>query len=262
MLLCTYSLFTYVQVAFSQADQAKVLRDCGNLDQSASLMKEAIDRYTSNIDESSSLGYTYHHPKYASMMAIMGLILRDLVHLEEAQKYLKESLAIQEKILSQESLLKAETLCNLGTVLHRMDDRQGSLQQLDAALHMIKTVKYWHPITATISAARAQLFLNMGDLNLAQSNMEEALKIRAECSGKVHPNVALYHDILAQVLLMKDELVESQAHVVKALTTYQALHTREARLSQWEGVELAVLLKWEKTIRELSLQVDPKTASN
>jgi len=249
-------------VAFSQADQAKVLRDCGNLDQSANLMKEAIDHYTSNIDESSSLGYTYLHPKYASMMAIMGLILRDLDRLEEAQKYLKESLDIQEKILSQESLLKAETLCNLGTVLHRMDERQGSLQQLDAALQMIKTVKYWHPITATISAARAQLFLNMGDLNLAQSNMEEALKLRTECSGEVHLNVALYHDILAQILLMKDELVESQAHTVKALTTYQTLHTREARLSQQEGVELAVLLKWERILQELTLQVDPKMASN
>jgi len=56
------------------------------------------------------------------MMAIMGLILRDLDRLEEAQKYLKESLDIQEKILSQESLLKVEMLYNLGTVLHRMDE--------------------------------------------------------------------------------------------------------------------------------------------
>jgi len=77
----------------------------------------------------------------------------------------------------------------------------------------------------------------------------------------VHPNVALYHDILAQILLMKGELVESQAHTVKALTTYQTLHTREARLSQQEGVELAVLLKWERIIQELTLQVAPKMAS-
>jgi len=79
---------------------------------------------------------------------------------------------------------------------------------------------------------------------------------------EMHPNVALYHDILAQILLMKDELVESQAHTVKALTTYHTLHTREARLSQQEGVELAVLLKWERIIQELTQQVDPKMASN
>lgn len=51
-----YTLYI-LQVAFSKADQAKVLRNCGDLEESSDLMNEAIDCYSSNIDSSSSLGY-------------------------------------------------------------------------------------------------------------------------------------------------------------------------------------------------------------
>ena len=256
IVLYSYTSHSNTQVVFSQADRAKVLRDAGNLDDSARLMREAIDRYTTNTDESVSLGYTTLHPKYASMLAIMGLILRDRDELEEASKHLNKSLAIQEKIPSQETLLKAETLCNLGTVLHRMGDRQGSLQKLDVALRTIKTVKYLHPITATISAARGQLFLNMGDIDLARKCLEEALEIRSECTGEKHPNIALYHDILAQIFLMNGDVVHSKEHLSRAYRKYRSLHERETKLSKEVGVDLDVLFKWERIIEELSLQVD------
>ena len=225
------------------------------------MMKEAIHRYTSNIDSSSSLGYTNLHPKYLSMMAVMGLILRDLHELEEARRYLEESLAIQEKILSQESLLKAETLCNLGTVLHRMEDREGAFKNLDTALEMIKGVKYSHPITATICAARGRLLLNMGDLNSAQASLQEALTIRTECTGEMHPNVALYHDLMAQILLMNDEMTDAQVHMAKAYKTYRFLYAREAGLSQQARVELPILATWDRIMQELRLQVDPNLLS-
>lgn len=194
-------------------------------------------------------------------MAVMGLILRDLHRLEDAQRYLKESLDIQEKIFSQESLLKAETLCNLGTVLHRMEDRQGSFENLDAAFAMIKGVKYEHPITATISAARARLYLNMGDLNSAQASLQEAVAIRTRCTGDMHPNVALYHDFMAQIMLMNDETTNAQVYMAKAHEAYRFLYAREARLSQQAGLELPILDTWARVMQQQRLQVNQELLS-
>lgn len=191
------------QIAFHEADLARVVRDSGDIEKSAKLMQQALDLYRSTIDESTHIGYSERHPKYASMLAVMGLIQRDLGKLREAKELLEQALRIQETILSQQNLMKAETIRNLGTVLHRLGDRSRALESLNSALSMMKSVKYEHPITATTSAAIAQLLLDMGDIHSAQAALDEALKIRTKCCGGIHPNVALYHRQLGEMMLGK-----------------------------------------------------------
>ncbi len=194
------TVYFHTQIAFHEADLARVVRDSGDVEKSAKLMQQALDLYHSTVDQSTHLGYSESHPKYASMLAVMGLIQRDLGQLEEAKKLLKRALRIQETILSQQNLMKAETICNLGTVLHRLGDRNRALESLSLALSMMKSVKYEHPITATISAAIARLLLGMGDVHSARASLEEALKIRMKCCSKIHPNVALYHKLIGEMM--------------------------------------------------------------
>lgn len=42
------------------------------------------------------LGFTEAHPKYASMLAIYGLILRDLGELEKAKQFIEKHLCLRE----------------------------------------------------------------------------------------------------------------------------------------------------------------------
>ena len=214
-------------------------------------MRQALDLYTSYMDESSNLGYTENHPKYASMLAIMGIMLRDHNEVKEAKTTLQKALRIQERILSQQSLMKAETICTLGTVLHQLGDRQKALASLDTALSMMKSVKYQHPVTSTISAAIAQLLLDMGEMHSAQASLEEALKIRSVCCGEVHPNVAEYHMLLGDIACKRKEVATEREHFQTAWRIYRFLHEREERLSQEAGIELPVLEEWKRKEKDL-----------
>ena len=221
------------------------------------MMQQALDLYTSTMDESSTLGYTKVHPKYASMLAIMGLMLRDLDRLKEAKKMLEKALHIQEKILSQQNLMKAETICSLGTVLHRLGERPKALKTLNTALSTMTSVKYNHPITATVSAAIGRLLLDTGELFSAKVSVEDALKIHVNCTGsEIHPSVALYHELLAQIAhTNQDDHVLARDHLHLACRTYRSLYEREERVSRESGIQLPVLEVWRKKVEDLQIQL-------
>lgn len=220
------------------------------------MMQQAIDLYTATVDKSSSSGYTTTHPKYASMMAIMGLMLRDLDQLKESRKCLQTALKIQQQILSQQSLMKAETICNLGTVLHRLGERQKALESFDTALSMMQAVKYEHPVTATISAAIARLLLDMGDVHSARLSLDDALKIRTKCCGELHPDVALYHKLIAEISLKTDDATSAKQHLQVASRIYKTLYDREKTMSHECGIEpLPILDEWKDIVDDLEQQL-------
>ena len=229
------------------------MRDCGRLEDSEIMLQHAIDLYTLAYEESGSTGYTKTHPKYASMLAIRGLVLRDLDSPKEARKSLEKALKIQKQILSEQNLMKAETICNLGTVFHRLGERQRSLDHFSTALSMMKTVQYQHPITATILAATARLLIDMNDLKSAEFSFEEALRIRVACCGTTHPVVATYHKWLAEFAGNVNREGASE-HLQTSHRIFESLLAREKAASAKYGFELPVLQRWELSMQELQSQ--------
>ena len=244
-----------MQIVFRDADLARVVKDCGEIDRSVELMQQALDLYTSTGQDSLGSGYTETHPKFASMLAVMGLLLRDQGRLQEARSFLERALRIQERILSEQSLMKAETICSLGTVLHRQGQRQRAMNSLDTALSIMRAVKKEHPVTATITAAVARLLWDMGDLHSAQLSMEEALQIQLWCRGEAHPTIALYHQLLADMLLHTDNSAAAGEHLRRALRVYQTVGEREGALSEEAGLALPILQQWETTRQEIELKL-------
>ena len=226
------------------------------------MMQQAIERYTSMTDDASNLGYTKSHPKFTSMLAILGLIQRDLDRLQEARRSLETALRMQQEILSEQSLMKAETMCNLGTVMHRMGNRRGALEYMDSALTLMKSVKHEHPITATISAAVAQLLLDMGNVHSARLSLEDALEIRSKCCTELHPSNALYHKLLAG-LADQDEHGADKAglmaekHLIAARAIYGNLFQREQALSEKAGLrsQIPVIGVWEREAQLIEEQL-------
>lgn len=187
-----------MQVIFTRADLARVLRDTGNLEQSAATMEEAIKTYEETQD---GLGFTETHPKYASMLAINGLILRDIGSLYKSKSLLERALDIQERVLSRKNLMKAETLCNLGTVWDRLGNKSKANEFLKSSFDMLEesAVDGMHPMRATVLAAAGRLLIEEGELAGGQERLEDALKIRTAACGVYHPNVAYYHVMLRDV---------------------------------------------------------------
>ena len=80
---------------------------------------------------------------------------------------------------------------------------------------MMKKVCDNHPNTATILAAIGRLDLDSGDLHSAKLHLEEALAIQTKCCGTIHPNTALYHQLLSEVASQNgDELSAKSLKVV------------------------------------------------
>ena len=249
----------FLQLAFGNADLAKVLRDTGDIESSAQMMQDAIKLYLKTADETGNPGYTKTHPKYASMLAMIGLLYRELGDTWAAKKSLETALSIQQQILSQQSLMKAETMCNLGTVLHQLGKRNRALENLNSALMVMKEVQYQHPITATISCALARVLIDTNDLHSAQWSLEEALKIRTKCCGRIHPSNALYHKLLSEVTLQLNDNESSGEHVTRALEIYRSLYQREKEQCHVDGdvlvSKLPILDSWDLHIRELEGRV-------
>ena len=243
-----HDLINFIQLAFGEADLAKVMRDTGNVEEAARLMSNCIDTYLKSVDRAK---YTEVHPKYASMLAISGLMQRDLGDLSKARKSLDKALVIQEKIHSQQNLMKAETMCSLATVYHQLGDRHKAIGHLDSAMGIMKDICYTHPITATISCALARVLMDTGDLHSARSSLEEAIKIRSACCGHFHPSNALYHTLLVEVQNQLVDLPSVQEHGTIAKEIYKTVYEREKSHSDEAGLNLPILISWQKHIDKL-----------
>ena len=224
------------------------MRDSGSIEEAAQLMSSCIDTYLKSVDRSK---YTEVHPKYASMLAISGLMQRDLGDLSKARKSLDKALVIQKKIHSQQNLMKAETMCSLATVYHQLGDRHKAIGHLDSAMAIMKDICYTHPITATISCALARVLIDTGDLHSARSSLEEAIKIRTACCGHFHPSNALYHSLLVEVRYQLGDMPSAQEHHTMDKEIYRTIYEREKSLSDESGLALPVLASWKKHIDKL-----------
>ena len=223
------------------------MRDCGDINKSGELMRFALNFYTS---ECSKLGYTHNHPKYASMLAINGLVLRDIGELHEARDSLRSALRIQHSV--QNDLMKAETLCTLSTVLHRLNEHENGREHINEAISTIRSVKEEHPVTATVYSASAQLLLDTGDLDSAKQNMQKALRIHEACCGtSIHPNMAMYHEVLAEIANKRNDSESKEHHLRNALRIYTNLYEREKQESESAKIQLLILLEWEKKIADI-----------
>lgn len=227
------------------------MRDSGNIEEAAHLMSSCIDTYLKSVDRAK---YTEVHPKYASMLAISGLMQRDLGDLSKARKNLDKALEIQEKIQSQQSLMKAETMCSLATVYHQLGDRHKAIGHLDSALDVMKDICYTHPITATISCALARVLMDTGDLHSARSSLEEAIKIRTACCGHYHPSNALYYTLLVEVKKQLGDMTSAQEHSTVAKEIYKTVYEREKSLSDDSGLALPILASWQKHTDEQTME--------
>ena len=113
-----------------------------------------------------------------------------------------------------------------------------------------------HPNTATTLAAIGRLELDTGHLHPAKLHLEEALDIQTKCCGFIHPNIAVYHQLLAKVASQNGDELSTKSHSQEADKIYRAVIEREKEMSEKAGLKLPILQKWQESIGE-SLKSGP-----
>ena len=189
------------------------------------MMQQALKEYQESTDTVSedicvSKRLLEHRTiKHVSMLVTMGQILQDIGNLEEARGDLEDALQRLRQSFLPQNLLEAKTLCSLGTVFHKLATQTTTEYNpfvahlypwyysykahklLNTALGTQRKIHNTHPNTATILAAIGRLQLDSGDLHSAKIHLEEALDIQKKCCGYIHPKIALYHQLLAKLLV-------------------------------------------------------------
>ena len=222
--------------------------DAGDIEEAAQIVSYFIDTHLNSIDKAK---YTALLPKYASMLATLGSIQRDLGDLTKAKDSLDEALAIQEKNHSQLNLMKAKIMYNLATVYHQLGDRQKAVGHLESAMAIMKDICYTHPITTMIKFTLARVLMDKGDFQSARSSLEEAVKIQTACCGHFHPSNAQYHTLLVEVQNQLGDITSAQEHRTIAKEIYKTVYEREKCHSDEAGLNLPVLASWQKQIDKL-----------
>ena len=148
--------------------------------------------------------------------------------------------------------MKVETLCNLGTVQHRLQRKDKARETLTGALDMMNnlgnSVSHSHPLRSTVLIAVGRLLLDMGDVDKGGALFDKGVDIRVETCGEFHPNIAAYFELKG-----REELREqgNSGRLRDAIQIYFSLIKRESLLSADHGISLNVLEDWRRKVKDL-----------
>ena len=206
----------------------------------------------------------YRNTEHVLMLVTMCQMLQDTGNLEEARTYLEDALLKLSQSSFPHNLVKAKTIYTYGTLFNKLATttalnpvaaylypwyyRYKARNLLNNARDIMRKVSNAHPNTATILAAIGRLDLDSGDLHSAKLCLEEALSIQTRCCGPVHPNIALYHQVLAEVANQIGDELSSTSHSQEADKIYKTLIKREGELSERASIKLPILQKWQENI--------------
>ena len=203
---------------------------------------------------------------YISMQVALSQMLQGTGNLKEARAYLEDALCKLRHSSLPHNLVKSKALCSFGVVFHKLAAqptnnptacfrkwyyKYQARKLMNTALDIMKKVHYNHPNTATILAAIGRLDLDTGHLHSAKLHLEEALRIQTKYCGSIHPNTALYHQLLAEVTSLNGD---AKSHLQEADKIYTALIKREGELSEKADIKLPILRMWQENIGKSSVK--------
>ena len=245
------------------------------------MMQQALKEYqqsTDTVSKNDSVSkpeLEYRNAKYALMLVALGQMLQDTGNLDEAREYLEDALQKLSQSSLPRNLVKAKTICSLGTVFNKLAAqtttalnpvaahlypwyyRYKARKLVNTALDMMNKVCDNHPNTATILAAIGRLDLDSGDLHSAKLHLEEALDIQTKCCGTIHTNTALYHQLLAEVASQTGDELSAKSHSQEADKIHRELIKREGELSERAGIVLPIVQKWHDNVGKSFIKEEP-----
>jgi len=154
----------------------------------------------------------------ASILANLGMVLRDLGQREAAQQHLEHALAIHREAFGESHPTVAADLNNLATLAREMNQPEKALEHLgpivDIARRLYGDV---HPETSRAITNVAGVLRDLGDGEAARTHLEAALQIDRQAFGEVHPQIVADLNNLAVIERELGNTDEAREHFEEAL---------------------------------------------
>jgi len=189
--------------------------------------------------------------KVARALECMGRALHRVGNFAEAEKVIREELAMQMKRLGDENPAVATSLNNLANELQG-EGRLTEAERLfrEALAMQRKLLGNEHPDVASSLSDLANVLYAEGQLAEAEDMDREALKIQKKLWGNEHPAVADALENLGTVLQKRGKLAEAEALLRQALAMDKRLRDNEHPEVATALSNLANLLREERKLTE------------
>ncbi len=215
----------------------------GHLDRSEEAFEAAVRVHRHTVGE-------VHEATAMSLDRLAALRLQQ-GRLGEAEAFNRRALSIRQQLFDTGDLVIAESLHNLGEVLHARGDLEGALElYLRAEQIRRQDVGTQHPAYLESLFELARLFRDKGDPDTAEVYFRRALPLSRQLHGEHHTlTLQVTHD-LAYLLRDSDQQQTSERLFRKAIDGYRRVLGPEHRWTSTATRNLARLLRNQNRFRE------------
>ena len=243
----------------------EVYRDLAELEKAESLLRQAVDLARQNFGA--------EHAQLAAALNALAKVLesrddfREAEALEsqddfrEAEALHREALAIRRNVYGDHHALTAESLDNLGLILHRQWRHAEAEPLYRQALAIRRNVFGNEHEAVAMSLSNLAVLLRVeGRLSESEPLHREALAIRRKLLGNVHPDVAISINGLGNLLRDEGKLNEAEAMHREALKIRRKLYGEHHPYVVQSLRHLAIGLFWQGRLAEADDSLDQALA--
>jgi tetratricopeptide (TPR) repeat protein len=182
-----------------------------------------------------------NHPDHAVALASLGYILTQRGKYGEAEQSLNEALEIERNVFGPDDLGVASIEKDLGTLYGREGDLRRAMSSTEDALRIAtKRLGNANYLRGYYLDSLAHLKLLANDVNGAQADSLEALKIYDATLAKRHLYVASARYLLGEVYLRRQMLADAESQLRTAVDIDTAL----AGADNWQTARSQASLAW------------------
>jgi len=181
-------------------------------------LNESVPMLQSAVAMQRALWGNQPYPDYANELNDLGLLLRSKSEYIESERLLRESLAMQRKLLGDKHPSIAIVLTNIALILHLKGDLEGSASTYRQALAMQREllVKV-HPDIANTLYNLGSVLEDSGDLSGAVEATRESLQINRALFSGDHPDVARTMNRLGYLLTESGDYSTADSYIQDSL---------------------------------------------
>jgi len=181
-------------------------------------LNEAVPMLQSAVAMQRALWGDQPYPDYANELNDLGLLLRSKSEYAESERLLRESLAMQRRLLGDKHPSIAIGLNNIALVLHLKGDLEGAASTYQQALGMQRELLgKVHPEVASTLYNLASVMEDSGDLRGAVEATRESLQIYRTLFPGDNPDVARTMNRLGYLLTESADYSAADSYLQDAL---------------------------------------------
>jgi tetratricopeptide (TPR) repeat protein len=205
------------RVAVTLKDLARELSDAGDLNAAIPLMRSAVAMQR-------ELRRNEPYPDLAEVLNDMGVLLWRHGDLDEAEKFYRESLAMNRKLLGDKHPEIANGMENVAMSLQDKGDLAGAEDMYRQSLTMRRELMGEnHPDVAQTLANLASLQYDRGNTGEALANMREVLSIYRKVYPADHPETARVMNTIGFWLTLAHDYPQADRYMSEALAMRRRL---------------------------------------